>query len=393
MGTIDTELILRELVYNIAEELNYTDAKIDVQEITTGGANYSSALYEATISEANKDKLEFFAKVAVVGEVARSQFPLALFDIERFAYNDLLKKYAKIQDKNNLHDDNRLVWPKFYGCNPKLYEETIVLENLAKKGYVTYNRLKSIDWAYASKAVESLAKFHALSIAYGEENPEEYAKLMAKMKFKSSGVQEMGNAYEKLAGMALAVTKDENKERLKKYIEKKGSLVNMTKFYQPTGIKLLTHGDYRPSNLMHKTKEDGTIHVIPVDFQTITAGSPIIDLIYLIFTGSDEEFRRQHYEQLVEHYYQELTRALRNLNLDIDKHYPRKNFDNDLKDFLPFGLILGVFTLPVITVEAENAPTLQGEDGINSMVISKTSNLYPERLNGIVNDYIRWGIL
>ncbi|XP_031765345.2 uncharacterized protein LOC113522146 [Galleria mellonella] len=393
MTSVDTEQILRQLLDKIAKELNYEEANVSVKAITTGGANYSSALYEVKISEPNKEERDLFAKVAIVGEVARSQFHLPLFDIERFAYNELLQSYAKIQDKNQLSDENRLVWPKFYGCNPNPYEETIVLENLATKGYVTYDRLKSIDWAYASKAVESLAKFHALSIAYGEENPTEYAKLLEKMKFNPNRVEHMNDAYVKLANMALAATREENKEKLKKYIEKEGDLMKMAKFYQPKGLTLLKHGDYRPSNLMHKTKEDGTLHVIPVDFQTISAGSPIIDLLYFIFTGSDEDFRRQHYEQLTGHYYQELSRALRNLNVNPEKIYPKEDYNKDLKEFLPFGLVLGLFTLPIITVEAENAPSLQGDDGINSMVVSKTSNLYPERLNGIVNDYIRWGIL
>ncbi|XP_052749919.1 uncharacterized protein LOC128200468 [Galleria mellonella] len=393
MTNINTEVVLRKLLDNIAKEHNYNDPNVSVRAITTDGASYSSMLYAATISTPNKEELQLFAKVANVGEIARSQLLLPLFDIERFAYKELLPAYEKIQDRNKLSNKDRLVWPKFYGCNPNLYEETVVLENLKTKGYVAYDRLKSIDWAYASKAVESLAKFHALSIAYGEENPTQYAELLAKMKFNPDSLNKMAGTFDKLVDMAVAVTKEDNKERLRQYILKESGFKNIDKFYQSTGLIILSHGDYKPSNLMHKTNKDGSIDVIPVDYQTISANSPIKDLYYLIFTGSDEEFRRHHYEQLIDHYYQQLCRALRNLNLDPEKHYPKKNYEKDLKDFMPFGLVLGVLALPVITVEAENAPSLQDENGLNSILTTKTSNLYPERLNGIVNDYVRWGIL
>ncbi|XP_059051597.1 uncharacterized protein LOC131846337 [Achroia grisella] len=393
MSDVDTEAVLREVLDKIAKEQNYKNPNVSVRTITTDGANYSSVLYVATISAKNKDDLELFAKVANMGDAARSQFHVPVFDLERFAYIHLLPAYAKIQDNYKLTAVNKLLWPKFYGYNPNLYEETIVLENLAVEGYVTYDRLKSIDWAYASKAVESLAKFHALSIAYGVEDPEEYEKLLEKFKYNAEAIANMSILLEKSVEMGITVTKEENKDRLSKYIEQQGNFKDMAKYFQPTGLVLLTHGDYRPSNLMHKTKEDGSIEVIPVDFQTIVANSPVVDLFYFIFIGSDEQFRREHYEQLIEYYYQELTRALRNLNLNVDKYYTRENYNEDLEKFIPFGLFISLFLLPVITVEAENAPSLQGEDGFNTIVTTKTSNLYPERVNGIVNDYIRWGIL
>ncbi|XP_059051596.1 uncharacterized protein LOC131846336 [Achroia grisella] len=395
MMNINTELVLRQLLDKIADEQNYKEPNISVHAITSGGANYTSILYLATISQQNKDELKLFAKVAIMSDVARSHYYLPLFDLERFAYTNLLPRYADIQDRNQISEENKLVWPKFYGCNPNLYEETIVLENLVANGFNPYDRFKSINWAYASKAVETLAKFHALSIAYGEENPTEYAQLLEKMKFDPNSVARVSGAFTKLVKMALAVTKEENRERLKAYIEKEGDLVNMAKSRQENfvGLNVLTHGGFRPSNLMHRTKADGTIEVIPVDFQTITANSPVVDLFHFIFTGSDEEFRREHYEQLVEHYYQELSRALRNLNLDPNQLYPKENYKKDIEYFLPIGLIIGLFTLPVITVESENAPSFEGKDGMNSIACTKTSNLYPERLNGIVNDYVRWGIL
>ncbi|XP_059051603.1 uncharacterized protein LOC131846343, partial [Achroia grisella] len=393
---MNTGEILHQLLKDIGKRYNYEEPNIDFKAICNNGANYTSVLYEATISAPDKEDLKLFAKVAALSENARSQLPISLYDTERFVYTELFKNYAKIQNNNKLTEKDKLLWPEFYGCNANLYKETIVLENLAAKGYTTYDRFKSIDWPYAAKAVESLAKFHALSIAYGEENSEEYAKILENMKQNPAAMEHMKKSLETSVASALAVTKEEYKERLEKYIEGNFDIEKIVKYFQPVERAVLTHGDYRPSNLMHKINNDGSMEVIPVDYQTILVGNPVLDLLYFIFTGSDEEFRCQYYEQLIEHYYIHLNSALHNLNLDPDKLYSKENFKYDLKEFLPFGLICSIFTLPIITINTEDAPKPQGEDGLETIAINavtKTSALYRERFNGIVNDYVRWGVI
>lgn len=59
-------------------------------------------------------------------------------------------------------------------------------------------------------------------------------------------------------------------------------------------------------------------------------GNPVGDLMHFIFSGSDEEFRRLHYQRLLDHYYTELSAALQKLNVDVEKVYPRATFENDL---------------------------------------------------------------
>ncbi|XP_052755701.1 uncharacterized protein LOC113515745 [Galleria mellonella] len=350
------EQILRKLLDDIVKERGYKDPKICVKPISTGGANYTSVLFLVTVKESDREDLQLFAKVGIVGEKMRAQMPILFYDIERFAYEDLLIKYEKIQNKYDVPISQRLRIPKFYGCNPNRFEETIVLEDLAAQGFTTYDRLKSIDWDYAAKSVESLARFHALSIQYGIEYPEEYQKRLESLKFQEDAfVAVMETSFEKLKDRALNVTLEKNKNRLKKYLDNINAKT-MLNFYLSDRRKILCHGDYRPSNLMHRVKEDGTLEVVPVDFQTIQGTAPLIDLMYFIFTGSDEEFRRRHFWDLVDHYYRELCSALRNFELDPRNIYPEDEFNRDVKEFLPFGLLVGIFSLPIITVDSADAP-------------------------------------
>ncbi|KAM3959426.1 uncharacterized protein ACR2FA_006494 [Aphomia sociella] len=138
---------------------------------------------------------------------------------------------------------------------------------------------------------------------------------------------------------------------------------------------------------------DGTVHVVPVDFQTLFCGSPLMDLMYFIFTGSDEHFRRRHFWDLIDYYYRELCSALSNLGLDPHRLYPKDDFDQDVKEFLPYGFMIALFMLHIITVNVEDAPSLGGNTDMTSFMNTKTSSYYPERLNGVINDFIRWGFI
>ena len=69
-----------------------------------------------------------------------------------------------------------------------------------------------------------------------------------------------------------------------------------------------------------------------VDLQTLQGGSPVTDLIYFIFTGSDEEFRAKHYQKLIDHYYSELSAAMKRLNLDPEETFSREDFDFEMKE-------------------------------------------------------------
>lgn len=88
--------------------------------------------------------------------------------------------------------------------------------------------------------------------------------------------------------------------------------------------------------------QTGKVDIKIVDLQTLQGGSPVTDLLYFIFTGSDEQFRAQYYEKLIDHYYQELSAALKRLHLNPDQIYSRQNFDEELKEvshyLIPCGL-------------------------------------------------------
>ncbi|XP_063626974.1 uncharacterized protein LOC134798475 [Cydia splendana] len=382
---------LRALLDDVARGQDYRDHRVAVTPLSTGGGNYTSELFLITVAAPGRDDLRLFAKVANINGKMRDAAPITkLYETERFVYGMLVDIYRKLEEQNSVPAEHRLYFPKYYGCNPKVFEETIVLEDLGARGFGTHDRLKSIDWPYAAAAVAELAKFHALSFAYEHDNPEEFARVLKERRFEfGSDEEKTKGVWEGMVRGAVSACGEQHRARLGRYLAENAKRV--LDYYEPLRRPVLVHGDYRPSNLMHRLKPEGAVEVVPVDWQTVRSGCAVTDLLYLVFAGSDKAFRDQHYTRLLDEYYAQLQAALRRLRLDPDMLYPRADFDYELQQSLPYGLLICVFVLPLVTVEAANAPRMD-DMGLDAWQV-KTSSLFSDRLNGVVDDYVAWGVL
>ncbi|CAK1584096.1 unnamed protein product [Parnassius mnemosyne] len=383
----DTELILRDVLNIIAAKEKYEYCDIKIKLSNTDGANYSSDLYEATISAPKKPDLELFGKVVIIAEDVRAALNVPVFDAEHLFYTNLLNEYRFLEEKYNIPERNRFLTAKSYGFDNGYLRETVVMENLSKKNFKCFNRFESVTWEYAAECIKQMAYLHVLSVTFGHYNSEKRDEICKKINFKFQKFM-----FDKMVENAIAGAKKEYRERFTAFLKENLKTENFEKFFKPIHLAVIAHGDFRPSNLMHRRLEDGTLEIAVLDFQTIQVCNPILDLLYFIINGTDEKFRQQHYQQLIEHYYSEFCTALRRFSLDPDLIYPKQNFDNDLKEVLPFGLLVAIVSLPFVTVDVKNAPKIDSDFETNFVGI-KTSDLFAERLNGVIGDYIKMGIL
>ncbi|VVC97903.1 unnamed protein product [Leptidea sinapis] len=382
---------LQSLLRKIADEQNFTAATIDVTPTTSDGANYTSKLYLATISQEGRQELKLFAKVANVGEKMRAMAPFRIFDTEIFFYTKLIKTYRELEDNHDVPAENRLVTARFYGYDDTYLQETLVWEDLTAKGFQMFDRFKSFDWAYASESVTQLARLHALSIAYSIERPDDFLKDAQSVKMQDRSDQ-MNGFVETAIAKVLTVVKEERKEKLRTFIKEMAEENNFRGLMSPLRRGVFSHSDFRPSNLMHRYNKDGSVQVIPIDYQTVQHGNPITDLLYFVFTGSDGAFRRQHYRPLLSHYHAQLSAALRALHLDPATVYPESHFELDLREVLPYGLLVSCMLLTMVTVDAENAPVLTEDSDVMDFLMAP-SELCKMRLAEIVDDFTEMGVI
>ncbi|XP_063366617.1 uncharacterized protein LOC134655084 [Cydia amplana] len=379
---------LKIFLQDIAIKENYLLSKIDIRPISSGGANYTADLYSATITEPLKPDINIFAKAATLNEDARKNNDTLsrVYEKEALFYSELAVHFERLYNKCQVPVEDRLYIPKYYGHLLVPYEELLVVENLDAKGFKIFDRMKTINWEYASTAVTELAKFHALGLALRDENPHEFTRVISRLKFDASNHEQMHSFIKMALENGSQGLNDDYKERLHKYFS---STENLVKLMIMEGEHFLIHGDFKTSNLMYR-RRNGKLEIVPLDYQTLRGGNPVVDLMYFVFSGSDEEFRRLYYQQLMDHYFSQLTLALQQLHVDVEKVYPRVTFDADLIKMRPLGLFLGLIMVRVVTVAPEEAPKMDGD--INIMQV-KPNQMAVERISGIVRDFIRWGVL
>ncbi|XP_032519835.2 uncharacterized protein LOC116771936 isoform X2 [Danaus plexippus] len=387
----DGEKVLRVLLDKVLKERRYEPSEIKIQEMSSGGRNYTSALFLISICLPEKE-LKLFAKVANIGQELREVMQADwLYGTERFVYTRLMHLYNELQ--KDLKDEYRYVFPEFYGISEETGKETVIMENLVASGYEEYDRFKSLDWDHGRIGVETLAKFHALSFALDKSDPETFRKITANMTFRLGGGEEtqsskdmwMENDY---IERMLSVLDEDDRAAVKKLIMN----YTLPKFNKPIDRTVISHGDYRLSNMLFKGQGD-ELKVRVVDYQTVHAGCAVTDLVYFIYLGSDEEFLRLYFDKLANHYYTSLEAALKRLSVDPVEVYPREQFERDLKEKLPYAVLVGVLLLPVIVADENSGPKINIDEADVSTFIVKTNDLFAERFRGIVSECIRRGVL
>ncbi|CAG9564335.1 unnamed protein product [Danaus chrysippus] len=387
----DAKEILSNFLFTVLDSRGYKTRDVNIQEITTGGANYTSVLFSIHVKTLNKE-LKLFAKVAIMSKemriVANAE---KLFITEEFVYNQLIPLYNNLQ--KDLDEEHKFIFPEFYGFNNVYGKETVILENLVESGYKSYSRFKSMDWDHGRVSVEALARFHALSFALKKSDPEGFQKIAEDRKYtfdKDAFDQTTIDQFKDMVEKALSVLKEEEyRDKIRKFLFNTNLL---EKYNKPLSTPVLAHGDYRLSNVLFKEKGHGLSAVI-VDYQTVHTGCPVGDLFYIIFMGSDEEFRRLYYDKLINHYYTSLEEALKRLAVDPVEVYPRESFESDMKELLPYVMLTAVTALPMVVVDYESAPKWDSDEADFSTLIVEPGLLYKQRFRGIVDDLVRWGVI
>ncbi|XP_049877417.1 uncharacterized protein LOC126374726 [Pectinophora gossypiella] len=386
----DAETILRDLIVKIAREQDFEEHEVQIKAITSGGANYTSALYLIDLIFPNRKDMNLFAKVAIVGKTMREVMNVGrLYHLEDYFYTKLAKTYEDLQSRHGITGDDLLSYPKYYGCSTKEFQEAVIMENLVARGYGSYSRFEPVDWEHAASTVETLAKFHALSFAYQKEKPEDFEKACEHLVYQIPETTEVGKEYwARMIKNCIGFIREDLRGRFLKSVQDLGEDMN-TKFKRPLIAKVLLHGDYRTSNLMYKRKGNKVL-TMPVDFQTIHVGCVATDLLYFELLATDAAFRKQHHARLLDHYYEELTAALTRLHVDVTEVYPREVFDEEMKRMMPYAIFLSIALLPIVLVEAEHAPRT---DGDLSNFIIPSNDLFAKRFAELIEDCDGWGVL
>lgn len=260
-----------------------------------------------------------------------------IFNIEVSIYSDILPNFEKhLKDAN---DDCKLGCKcLFYSLHP---HKTIVFEDLTKRQFYAPEP-EQMTYDTAMKALEKLAKWHAISFKINKENGE-ISKQFGNGPFSnyflesvplfrdgfpfffdmlkySDDLKEYVPIFEKLiSGNILR----KSQEGFNAYLERAN-----------VNICVLNHGDAHLKNTMVKINSSGNVEdILWIDFQTCHFGPAVMDLMYFLYMSIiDHDTRINKREEIIYSYFKIFTQTLKNLGFDGE--FPK--LVDLYKDFLTF---------------------------------------------------------
>ncbi|KAJ8713721.1 hypothetical protein PYW07_014091 [Mythimna separata] len=384
-------LELQQCVKSIINKEEYVSYNVTKKVFTPDGGSFLGILCEVDIegvTAAGKKETNIFMKIITPGpgvQISIISLPEA-YKSELFVYEELSPIFSKLQNEVKIPTEEKYKFVKSYGeSNPNV----IILENMSKKDFKTNFRKDVITLQYAEMAIAELAKFHALSFILETKRPKYFERKIKTIKATFSFDEDWDGFVQNMCQITLNYLDEDSRRKLEDFIPSFNE--KYRKYLEGNvGRLCLRHGDFRPNNILVKENNGVVSEMIPIDYQLICYGCPILDFIYFIFSSTDQKFRRSHLLHLKELYYNNLRSFLKYFSLDVSSVYPKNDFERDFEDMLDYGLMIGILLIPLLMTSDDNVD-ITSEPLVGLSV--NVDDLCRERLVGIVEDFIEWGYL
>ncbi|CAG4963015.1 unnamed protein product [Colias eurytheme] len=383
---LDIQASIKEIVKNEG----YIKYNVCVNNISTNGNNFLGELYELNITgeTVNGDKdINIFLKQIINNDDFKVYSIREVYAKEAFFYNELAEIFNDIQNNANIPIEERL---KIVHSYKETSTTTIILENLVKEGYKPGNRFDLLTLDFAEMSLKELAKFHALSFILEKKRPEYFDKKIRTIKQSFVYDEYWDELVKRMCEISISNLSEDKKSSVRKFIPTSLRKYPLYMTGATASIRCLCHGDFKTNNIMRKDENGKLTEVIPIDYQQIYYGNPIIDLIYFMYAASDRPFRKANLHHLKNFYYEELTKFLNYFHIEVESVFPRESFEESFKESLDYALMFSMYMYPFLFASGDEAPS--GNDDLSDVMVRVDDRLH-ERMEGVVDDFIELGVL
>ncbi|XP_050306812.1 uncharacterized protein LOC126743656 [Anthonomus grandis grandis] len=338
-------LINQEEIYEIvSKKLQTNDFNLINYNMTplTEKNGHLGEYYFLKVTIQDHNILDFFCKFLTTSTGFKEEMieTKSVGKTENFFYGTLYPLYEK-------HDLKKLL-----DFAPKCYLHGItgymVLDNLSSEGFSTLkpNTILNLDGLKA--ILSKLAKYHASSIILEEQLSKEAGKQISLYDIYQEYLDEKLLVYDGIIAKMI----DNNIIALMYMLEKFPDLaenINMVPDKVKEVIKdiaysvlsvgkksdhirnVINHGDLYVGNTLIKYRNNNSVlDGILIDFQLVRYFPPAYEVLFFIFLTSAKEERDKHLQLLLDWYYNNLSRHLKEFNLDPDKIYSREDFQKNV---------------------------------------------------------------
>lgn len=221
-------------------------------------------------------------------------------------------------------------YPKYYGGVDDELNECVLLEDLSVRNYNIIDRQTEETTAdHVHLVMKTLAKFHAISFALKDQQPEKFRTFAPKLSEIFIRTQDpfMKEYFRKQGETVIELLSAEEDAHLlnkvKKLFEKNAMEVaadclDLEKIGD--GV-VISHADTWQNNTMFKRDNNGKpIAINLVDWQLSRVTSPIIDIVYFMFACTTKELRDAHYDDFLNTYHKSLSAHIKRYLIKI-RHF------------------------------------------------------------------------
>lgn len=247
--------------------------------------------------------------------------------------------------------------------------DVICLEDANLEGFGSAVRQEGINLDHCKLTFKVLAQFHALSFAMKDQNPAEFNKIRTEV-FETYYHDRLWDWYsrfwKRICGIAIDAVEKEYPnsiyvEKIKKFAvpERYQDMINAATKTLGTGV--ISHGDSWTNNFLYKYMDGTPVDAKIIDFQLSRCASPVLDLTFVIYACTSQELREEHYEELLQYYYQVLATQISDMGSDPKELYSWEVFMGEIKKYSYFGLAFSFESTPFIVLAPEDAVNMEIE--------------------------------
>ncbi|XP_037805479.1 uncharacterized protein LOC119599672 [Lucilia sericata] len=400
---------------------NFLDAKYgpqsykyQIQGAAKKGDNYMGVVYRITITTNSGNKQSIILKVPPSNPLQRNQFfARAGFLREALAYEKFLPLVEDFQKLKGLPvSETFFEYPQCYFTSIEEYNETICMSDLQIDEFFMHNRFEPLTLDQVVHIMGIYGKLHATSLAIKDQNPEKINSLknMKDIFEQRKNDIQLNDYFESLKRSALESI---DKEMEHVYWDKLNEYFNRGTFYElmltlldsksSEPYAVICHGDCWINNVMFKKENGKVVDARLIDWQIMRYSSPIIDIMYFLMSCTTREFRKQHFQQVLDFYHCAVREHIKKLGSNPENLFARSAFNREFKNKGAIGLIFGMIVLPILTTKSEDVPDLEklsekvsaghSTDAMEAGFVGAKSLLFNERLRGIIMDSIDWDLI
>ncbi|XP_052902739.1 uncharacterized protein LOC128310196 isoform X2 [Anopheles moucheti] len=362
--------------------------KIPETNFTKGDA-YLSELYRIQLTgEPNEPDQEPMVVNVVVKTIPknvgrRNTFRSAdFFRNEVNFYNVVLKELYRFQDsrkpKNPFKDVDRCFVAYSDGVN-----DFVAMDDLGQYGYKTASRAKGVGLEECQRCMRSLGRFHALSLAMKEQEPDRFHEIAHQYVEETYYDARLKSWYNNFLQVQIDIARDamareypgtELERKMEKFFDcdMYDHMVYLTHARNQNSV--INHGDcWMPNFMFH----DSSPAMRMIDFQLARYSSPVLDISFFVYSCTSQALREAHYQDLLDAYYGGLAEMLRDLGSDPDVVFPYAELEKEFKQYARFGCGMGIESIPFSLLDESEVPDLDKITGDESIPIETIWILRP----------------